>query len=202
MILAVRMQAHYPDGSPYNNLRHAFATVFREGMHHPSWTGHPALGGFRALYRGVEATTVRGVVLSFTQICSYDQIKQSLKSRGLMQEGFGLHLTASIFAGCVSMKVSIFCNVSSSFICTDCFAPSLRVPLVRLCSVMFVSLVISRSPPDVVKVRLMNDKHRHIEGVVHCIKNILLHEGPMAFYKGFGMCWGRVSSIIPSSFRY
>lgn len=56
--------------------------------------------------------------------------------------------------------------------------------------------VVSLIALDVVKVRLMNDKHRHLDGVVHCVKNILLHEGPLAFYKGFGMCWGRVRSFI------
>ena len=45
---------------------------------------------------------------------------------------------------------------------------------------------------DVVKVRLMNDKHREFSGVFHCVKNVLTHEGPLAFYKGFGMCWARV----------
>lgn len=96
---AVRMQAHYPAGSPYSNMRHAFASVFREGAHSPAAQGRTLLGGFRALYRGVEATTIRGIVLSTSQICSYDQIKQILKQKGIMQEGVGLHLTASMFAG-------------------------------------------------------------------------------------------------------
>ena len=50
---------------------------------------------------------------------------------------------------------------------------------------------------DVVKVRLMTDKNRQLNGVFHCIKDILMHEGPLAFYKGFGMCWGRVRFIVP-----
>lgn len=57
---------------------------------------------------------------------------------------------------------------------------------------------------DVVKVRLMTDKNREIQGVMHCIRTILVKEGPMAFYKGFGMCWGRVSaplSIVASGTR-
>ncbi len=93
------MQAHYPEGSPYHNTRHAFATVFREGAHSPANAGSPLLGGLRTLWRGVEATTIRGVILSTSQICSYDQVKQMLKSREIMQEGMGLHLTASLFAG-------------------------------------------------------------------------------------------------------
>lgn len=93
------MQSHYPDGSPYRNTRHAFASVFREGAHSPAAAGHPIFGGLRALWRGVEATTVRGIVLSTSQIGSYDQVKQMLKSKGIMEEGIGLHLTASLFAG-------------------------------------------------------------------------------------------------------
>lgn len=93
------MQAYYPEGSPYRNTRHAFATVFREGANSPAAKGYPIFGGLRSLWRGVEATTVRGVVLSISQICSYDQVKQVLKSNGIMQEGMNLHLVASLFAG-------------------------------------------------------------------------------------------------------
>lgn len=46
---------------------------------------------------------------------------------------------------------------------------------------------------DVVKVRLMTDKHHKFSGALDCARKVLLHEGPMAFYKGFSMCWGRVS---------
>lgn len=100
-LIKVRMQAHYPDGSPYRNTRHAFATVYREGAKAAAGTGSPVFGGLRTLWRGVEATTFRGVVLSISQIASYDQVKQMLKGHGIMQEGMGLHLTASLFAGYV-----------------------------------------------------------------------------------------------------
>ncbi|KAH9039005.1 mitochondrial carrier [Lactarius pseudohatsudake] len=93
-LVKVRMQAHYPAGSPYRSTRHAFASIWREG-------------GLRALYRGTDATTLRGVVLSVSQICAYDQLKQSLKRRGVMQEGLALHFTASMFAGFI-------CSVTSN----------------------------------------------------------------------------------------
>ncbi|KAI0930660.1 hypothetical protein AcV5_007318 [Taiwanofungus camphoratus] len=35
----------------------------------------PFMSGTQALYRGVDATTIRGVVLSVSQICLYDQVK-------------------------------------------------------------------------------------------------------------------------------
>ncbi|CDO77620.1 hypothetical protein BN946_scf184946.g13 [Trametes cinnabarina] len=107
-LVKVRMQAYYPDGSPYRNMRHAFASIYREGATLAASRGASVLaGGLGALYRGVEATTIRGIVLSATQICSYDQIKQSLKKRGMMQEGVPLHLVASTFAG-------LFCSITSN----------------------------------------------------------------------------------------
>lgn len=101
------MQAYYPNGSPYRNMRHAFATVYREGA--AASAGSPVLGGLRTLWRGVEATTVRGVVLSASQICSYDQVKQVLKGNGVMQEGVSLHLVASMFAGYVPAAAPACC---------------------------------------------------------------------------------------------
>ena len=83
-------------------MRHAFATIWQDGARAAAVAGaSPLAGGVRAMYRGVVPTTVRGIVLSATQICSYDQGKQMLKKRGIMEEGIGLHLTASLFAGCV-----------------------------------------------------------------------------------------------------
>ena len=46
----------------------------------------------------------------------------------------------------------------------------------------------------------MTDKHRQFNGTWHCVKNILMHEGPLAFFKGFGMCWGRVSASSRNAF--
>ncbi|KAL6307870.1 mitochondrial carrier [Sparassis latifolia] len=154
-LVKVRMQAYYPDGSPYRHMRHAFTAIWNEGAHSSSNTSSMS-GGLRALYRGTEATTLRGVVLSATQICSYDQIKQVFKRQGIMEEGIGLHFTASMFAG-------LFCSITSN-------------------------------PIDVVKVRLMNDKAREINGTFDCVKTIMVREGPMAFYKGFSMCWARLGS--------
>ncbi|KAK7687123.1 hypothetical protein QCA50_009626 [Cerrena zonata] len=157
-LVKVRMQAYYPQGRPYRNTPHAFAAIWREGAS----SGSTIRGGLSALYRGVDATTVRGIILSSSQICSYDQVKQVLKRRGIMEEGLGLHLTASLFAG-------LFCSITSN-------------------------------PVDVVKVRLMTDKERKLNGVVDCIRKIMVNEGPLAFFKGFGMCWGRLGTHTIVSF--
>ncbi|KAI0093377.1 mitochondrial carrier [Irpex rosettiformis] len=161
-LVKVRMQAYYPNGSPYKNTRHAFASIFREGIASSTGRGSPILAGLGALYKGVVPTIVRGVVLSASQICSYDQVKQTLKKNGVFEEGIQLHMTASLFAG-------LFCSITSN-------------------------------PVDVVKVRSMTDKTKQFHGVVHCIRTILVNEGPLAFYKGFGMCWGRLGTHTIVSF--
>ncbi|KZT65923.1 mitochondrial carrier [Daedalea quercina L-15889] len=154
-LVKVRMQAYYPSGSPFKNMRHAFRTIWKEGTGPTASSGAGSvLGGLRALYRGVNPTTMRGIVLSVSQICSYDQAKQVLKRREIMQEGVGLHFVASMFAGLV-------CSITSN-------------------------------PVDVVKVRLMNDSGREFRGVSDCVRNIVTREGPLTFYKGFGMCWARL----------
>ncbi|KAH9014170.1 mitochondrial carrier domain-containing protein [Lactarius deliciosus] len=166
----VRMQAHYPTGgSPYRSTRHAFASIWREGS-------------LRALYRGTDATTLRGVVLSVSQICAYDQLKQSLKRRGVMQEGLALHFTASMLAG---------------FICSQPrLIPSVRSPIHH--SILFFTrcvIGLKHAHVDVVKVRVMNDKEHKFGNVLDCVRTMLRQEGPMAFYKGFSMCWARVHFI-------
>ena len=99
LLIPVRMQAYYPHGNPYKNTRHAFVSVFREGVNSSTERGVPILDGLGELYKGVIPTTVRGVVLSASQICSYDQVKQTLKRNGIFEEGIKLHVTASLFAG-------------------------------------------------------------------------------------------------------
>ncbi len=46
---------------------------------------------------------------------------------------------------------------------------------------------------DVIKVRLMNDKKHEFKNAFDCVRQVLAREGPFGFYKGFGMCWARVS---------
>jgi len=163
-LVKVRMQTFHPGGSPYLSTRHAFATVWGEGAHQPSTMSkfEAFRGGLQSLYRGTTATTIRGIVLSTSQICSYDQIKQTFKRNRLMDEGFNLHFTCSMVAG-------LICSITSN-------------------------------PVDVVKVRIMNDKERRYKGVVDCVKTIMINEGPLAFWKGFSMCWARLGAHTVLSF--
>ncbi|KAG8778347.1 hypothetical protein FRC12_025014 [Ceratobasidium sp. 428] len=61
---------------------------------------------------------------------------------------------------------------------------------------LFAGLVcsITSNPVDVIKVRLMNDRARIHDGVLDCIVKTTRNESPLAFYKGFGMCWMRLGS--------
>ncbi|QRW17680.1 mitochondrial carrier protein [Rhizoctonia solani] len=69
------------------------------------------------------------------------------------------------------------------------------IPL-HLTSSLFAGLVcsIASNPVDVIKVRLMNDHKRMYRGVTDCVAKTLRKEGPLAYYKGFGMCWIRLGS--------
>ena len=128
------MQAYYPNGSPYRNLRHAFATIYQDGARAAVAAGSSAAaGGIRSLYRGVGPTTIRGIVLSGTQICSYDQIKQSLKKRGIMQEGVSLHFVASTFAGYAFRAAGVRGRCPLMRRCVD---SSVRSPQIQSVSVL------------------------------------------------------------------
>jgi hypothetical protein len=58
-------------------------------------------GLINGLYRGTSATVVRASLLTGTQLSSYDEIKYLFKSKGILDEGFSLHILASIFSGIV-----------------------------------------------------------------------------------------------------
>ncbi|KAG9114444.1 hypothetical protein FRC07_007649, partial [Ceratobasidium sp. 392] len=66
----------------------------------------------------------------------------------------------------------------------------------HLASSLFAGLVcsVASNPVDVIKVRLMNDRARAYNGILDCILKTTHNEGPLAFYKGFGMCWIRLGS--------
>jgi len=48
------------------------------------------------------------------------------------------------------------------------------------------------APIDTIKVRWMNDSAGEFRGALHCTSQLLLHEGPLALYKGFVMCFLRL----------
>ncbi|TKY90478.1 hypothetical protein EX895_000476 [Sporisorium graminicola] len=53
---------------------------------------------------------------------------------------------------------------------------------------------VTSAPFDTVKVRLMQDKSRQFKNAFDCLGKLVANEGPLALYKGFGMCWARLGS--------
>lgn len=89
-LLKVRLQA--VNGPSINLLKMACDIVKREGI--------------KGLYRGVGPTTQRAMLLTASQLPSYDASKMYLISSGVYQEGVEVHLAASMFAGVVCATVS------------------------------------------------------------------------------------------------
>lgn len=54
---------------------------------------------------------------------------------------------------------------------------------------LFCSL--ASQPVDVIKVRVMQDRSSN---AISLVTSLLKNEGPMALYKGFGMCWARLGT--------
>ncbi|RKO85628.1 mitochondrial substrate carrier family protein-like protein [Blyttiomyces helicus] len=80
------MQANIA-GPPKSTVEHFMAIVRAEG-----WQG---------LYRGVGPTTQRAIIITASQLASYDHAKQSLIRSGVFEEGILLHFACSIVSGLV-----------------------------------------------------------------------------------------------------
>jgi hypothetical protein len=88
-LVKVQYQAAGPGAPrPYASLAGAFAAIYRAG-------------GVRALYRGGGSNVLRAMILTGSQIPSYDVIKHAILARGWLEEGRTLHFSASVGAGFV-----------------------------------------------------------------------------------------------------
>ena len=63
-------------------------------------------GGLGGLWRGASVLVARGAIMSGTQLATYDTVKSSLKSSGLMADGPFAHCVAS-FVASVTMTTAI-----------------------------------------------------------------------------------------------
>ncbi|KAI9297764.1 mitochondrial carrier [Neoconidiobolus thromboides FSU 785] len=89
-LIKVRMQAITKDNlPPYKNTFNAFNVIFQQE-------------GIKGLYKGVGPTTQRAMLLTASQLASYDHFKQSLLKSNLFTEGLVLHFFTSILAGLVA----------------------------------------------------------------------------------------------------
>lgn len=62
--------------------------------------------GVASLWRGSSLTVNRAMLVTASQLASYDQIKETILAKGLMKDGLGTHVTASFAAGFVAAVVS------------------------------------------------------------------------------------------------
>ena len=61
--------------------------------------------GWRALFRGVGANSTRAVLMTASQLASYDSFKRALRDKLRMKDGLTTHFTASLMAGFVATTV-------------------------------------------------------------------------------------------------
>lgn len=62
--------------------------------------------GVASLWRGSSLTVNRAMIVTASQLASYDQIKETILANGLMKDGLGTHVTASFAAGFIAAVAS------------------------------------------------------------------------------------------------
>lgn len=62
--------------------------------------------GITSLWRGSSLTVNRAMIVTASQLASYDQAKETILERGWMKDGLGTHVTASFAAGFVAAVAS------------------------------------------------------------------------------------------------
>lgn len=62
--------------------------------------------GVTSLWRGSSLTVNRAMIVTASQLASYDQIKETIIKQGVMADGLGTHVTASFAAGFVAAVAS------------------------------------------------------------------------------------------------
>ncbi|OUZ99783.1 Mitochondrial brown fat uncoupling protein [Macleaya cordata] len=62
--------------------------------------------GITSLWRGSSLTVNRAMIVTASQLASYDQIKETILEKRVMKDGLGTHVTASFAAGLVAAVAS------------------------------------------------------------------------------------------------
>ncbi|DAZ92883.1 TPA: hypothetical protein N0F65_011717 [Lagenidium giganteum] len=107
-LVKVRMQGDR-SGLRYNN---SFLFACRDIYQHD--------GVIKGFYRGVGPTTLRAMVLTATQLASYDHMKAVLVDATPLEEGFAVHIIASMFAGLMAATTSSPIDVIKTKIMNEC----------------------------------------------------------------------------------
>ncbi|KAF9940809.1 hypothetical protein BGZ65_006028 [Modicella reniformis] len=152
--LIVRLQAYWPSGKPrYASILAACKSIYIEE-------------GIPGLYRGVIPTATRAMVVTASQLASYDTIKHWLLKRrdhngeARFREGYLTHFCASTAAGLVS---------------------SITTSPIDTIKVRYMNQQFSSSGRGVL-----------YSSALDCVIKTVRNEGPLALYKGFLMCWLRL----------
>ncbi|KAH9279180.1 Mitochondrial 2-oxoglutarate/malate carrier protein [Echinococcus granulosus] len=85
----------------YTNVFNALYRIYKEE-------------GLFALWRGALPTMGRAAVVNVAQLVSYSQFKQILLESELMQDGFGLHLTASMCSALITTIASLPVDIAKT----------------------------------------------------------------------------------------
>ncbi|XP_057470364.1 mitochondrial uncoupling protein 5-like [Actinidia eriantha] len=96
-VAMVRMQA---DGRLPVSERRNYKSVF------DAITRMSKQEGITSLWRGSSLTVNRAMIVTASQLASYDQVKETILEQGLMKDGLGTHVTASFAAGFVASVAS------------------------------------------------------------------------------------------------
>lgn len=96
-VAMVRMQA---DGRLPIDQRRNYKSVF------DALTQMSKQEGIASLWRGSSLTVNRAMIVTASQLASYDQIKEMILEKGVMSDGIGTHVTASFAAGFVASVAS------------------------------------------------------------------------------------------------
>lgn len=62
--------------------------------------------GLTSLWRGSSLTVNRAMIVTASQLATYDQVKEMILEKGVMKDGLGTHVTASFAAGFVASVAS------------------------------------------------------------------------------------------------
>ncbi|KAF2320525.1 hypothetical protein GH714_027998 [Hevea brasiliensis] len=96
-VAMVRMQA---DGRLPIDQRRNYKSVF------DALTQMSKQEGIASLWRGSGLTVNRAMIVTASQLATYDQIKEMILEKGVMSDGIGTHVTASFAAGFVASVAS------------------------------------------------------------------------------------------------
>ncbi|XP_047328162.1 mitochondrial uncoupling protein 5-like [Impatiens glandulifera] len=115
----VRMQA---DGRLPVSQRRNYKSVF------DAITQMSKQEGIASLWRGSSLTVNRAMIVTASQLASYDQVKEMILQNGVMKDGLGTHVSASFAAGFVAAVASNPIDVIKTRVMNMKVEPGMRPP--------------------------------------------------------------------------